>query len=230
MSADDWIHQAKMAAGKAAADLVEDGMLVGLGTGSTAACFIVSLIERCRTSALQIQAVATSERSAKLAAEGGIALMDPNAISTIDMTVDGADEIDRKKRMIKGGGGALLREKIIASSSGEMVVIIDETKLVDQLGGFPLPVEISAFAYNATLYKVCSLGYNGVMRKTKDGQLYITDNGNYIIDISFPNGCTSPERDEAALKAVPGVLETGFFFGLAGRVLVGYRDGSVKKI
>lgn len=216
----------KRAAGIAAAALVEDGMLVGLGTGSTATFFIESLIERCRTSDLQIQAIATSDRSARQAAAGGIALLDPATISTLDITVDGADEIDKQKRMIKGGGGALLREKIVATSSGEMIVIVDESKVVDHLGGFPLPLEVAAFAYNATLYKVCSLGYDGAMRKTKDGQLYITDNGNYIIDITFPHRCISPEKDQAALKAIPGILETGFFLGIAGRVIVGQNDGT----
>ncbi|MEI8366467.1 MAG: ribose-5-phosphate isomerase RpiA [Parachlamydiaceae bacterium] len=228
MRVDTTNSAAKKAAGQAAALLVRDGMVLGLGTGSTANCFIDSLIERTHTSRLNIRVVATSESSAARARAGGIIVEDPNKITLIDLTIDGADEIDTHKRMIKGGGGALLREKIIASLSQEMVVIIDESKLVSSLGGFPLPLEVVPFAYVPILQRVRGLGYQGSMRLTKDGFLYTTDNGNYIIDISFAERCCDPERDEAILKGIPGILETGFFFGMAGRVLVGYRDGTVK--
>lgn len=219
---------AKKAAGKKAASLVEDGMLVGLGTGTTAAYFIEFLIERCKSEPLKVRAIATSLKSEAQAAAGGIPLLPPETVTTLDMTVDGADEIDRQKRMIKGGGGALLREKIIASSSKKTVIVVDAKKVVDRLGSFPLPIEISPFAYNATLYKVRKLGFDGHLRVAKEGGLYRTDNGNLIIDIAFPNRCTSPEKDHAALIAVPGVLETGFFFHLASQVIIGNEEGTAE--
>jgi ribose 5-phosphate isomerase A len=227
---------AKRAAGHAAAKLIHDGMLVGLGTGSTAFYFIEALIERCASSNIKISAVATSERSAAQAKAGGIPLYDINKVTTLDITVDGADEIDHQKRMIKGGGGALLREKILASISREMVVIIDKEKLVDQLGIFPLPVEVVPFAHQLTLSRINKLGCHGSFRRKKNGdnttlnELYVTDNGNYIVDIAFPQGCHSPEQTNNALKSIPGVVETGFFFHLAGRVIVGYPDGHIKII
>lgn len=221
---------AKQAAGSTAAQLILPGMLVGLGTGSTADFFIQSLIERCKKEQLNIKAFPSSIKSARLAAAGGIPLCDENQVTELDITVDGADEIDGQKRMIKGGGGALLREKIVASMSKEMIVIVDQSKLVDQLGGCPLPVEIIPFAHHATIWKMENLGYHGTLRRTDDGQLFVTDSGNYIIDIKFPGRCNSPEKDQAILRSIPGVVETGFFLGMAGRVIVGQSDGTVKII
>lgn len=222
-------QKAKQAAGKAAAALVQNGMLVGLGTGSTAIFFIDSLIDRCRNEGLKISVFPSSERSAKQALTGGIPLCNENLVTSLDLTVDGADEIDHKKQMIKGGGGAMLREKIVASMSQEMIVIVDPSKVVDTLGGCPLPVEVVPFAYHATLHRIRSQGYDGAMRFDKDTKkLFVTDNGNYIIDIHFPERCRSPELDQAILRDIPGVVETGFFFGLAGRVIIGQYDGSVK--
>ncbi|HEV8051531.1 MAG TPA: ribose 5-phosphate isomerase A, partial [Parachlamydiaceae bacterium] len=181
------VQKAKQAAGNAAAALIQSGMLVGLGTGSTAVFFIDSLIERCKKESLKVTVFPSSERSAKQALAGGIPLCDENQVTSLDVTVDGADEIDNKKRMIKGGGGALLREKIIASMSKEMIVIVDPTKVVKELGGCPLPVEVVPFAHHATLYKVRNEGFDGALRLKQDGNLFVTDNGNYIIDIKFPH-------------------------------------------
>lgn len=217
---------AKEAVGKTAAKLISDGMIVGLGTGSTAACFIHSLIERCNNG-LKISAVATSERSEQQARQGGIPILDIDNLSQIDVVVDGADEIDHHKRMIKGGGGALLREKIVANMAQEMIVIIDEHKLVDQLGTFPLPVEVVTFAHKVTLHKIQAFGYTCAFRRQSNGALYLTDNNNYIIDIHFASPLLSPEKDNDTLRSIPGVVETGFFFNMAGRVLVGHKDGSV---
>lgn len=217
---------AKEAAGRMAADLIKDGMLVGLGTGSTAAYFIDSLIERCRNG-LKISAVATSERSEQQAREGGIPILDINSLTSLDIVIDGADEIDKQKRMIKGGGGALLREKIVANMAREMIVVVDDHKVVDKLGTFPLPVEIVAFAHEVTLNKIQTLGYSGVFRRQSNGNLYLTDNGNYIADIIFKQLPLSPEKDNDKIRSIPGVVETGFFFKLAGRVLVGHANGSV---
>lgn len=220
---------AKEAAGQAAADLIENGMVVGLGTGSTAACFIRSLIERCKAG-LSISAVATSKRSEEQARDGGIPILDINLLTSLDIVVDGADEIDGNKRMIKGGGGALLREKIVANMAREMIVIVDEHKVVKQLGAFPLPVEIVAFANEVTLHKIQALGYPAIFRCQSNGNLYLTDNGNYIVDIPFNKLLSVPEKDNNLLRSIPGVVETGFFFNMAGRVIVGHKDGSVNFI
>lgn len=218
---------AKKSAGYAAAAFVQDGMTVGLGTGSTAAYFIERLIERCRNG-LKIFTVATSSRSETLAREGGIPIIDINTLSSIDLTVDGADEIDKDKRMIKGGGGALLREKIIASMSKEMIVVVDQSKLVNRLGKFPLPVEIVQFAYTATIHRINQLGYEGKLRTEASGKRYVTDNNNYIYDIHFKEFIDNPEQLHHQLREIVGVIESGLFIHLAGRVVIGYNDGKVE--
>jgi ribose 5-phosphate isomerase A len=219
----------KRAAGEAAAKLIQEGMLVGLGTGSTSAYFIAALSQRCRDG-LKIQAVASSPTSHQLALNGGIPLVDPNRLTWLDMTVDGADAVDPQKRMIKGGGGALLREKILAAMSKEMVVIIDNTKLVPTLGGCPLPVEILPFAYKATIHHIEALGYKGVIRTKTDGSYLLTDNNNYIFDIFFDGVLNAPEALENSLVAIPGVVETGLFLKIAGRIIVGFDDGTIQVI
>lgn len=217
---------AKKAAGYAAATLVKPGMIVGLGTGSTAFYFIERLIERCREG-LNITGIATSERSLQQALKGNIPMIDADSVTEIDLTIDGADEIDSHKRMIKGGGGALLREKILATMSREMIVIIDESKQVQRLGKFPLPIEIIPFAHRSTISKLNQMGYNTVLRKDKDGGVYITDNGNFIVDIHFAEPLDYPENDNLRIRFTPGVVETGFFFNLVGTVITGYIDGHV---
>ncbi|HSX11491.1 MAG TPA: ribose-5-phosphate isomerase RpiA [Chlamydiales bacterium] len=217
-------EDAKVAAGRKAAEWIESGMIVGLGTGSTANCFIRSLAERCRKG-LRIQAVSSSRVSTELARKEGIEVLDINSVPRVDITVDGADEIDPKKRMIKGGGGAHVREKILASASNEMVVIVDETKLVPSVGRGKLPVEIVFYGSPATRMKIERLGYQGKWRLADDGTLFVTENGNLIFDIQFESPPRFPEKDHDAIRGVPGVIDTGFFFNLAGRVIVGYPDG-----
>lgn len=213
--------------GKKAAELIEPGMLVGLGTGSTASYFIESLIERCKAG-LKISAVSSSIRSLEQAQRGGIPIMDVNQIISIDLTVDGADEIDPQNRMIKGGGGAQTREKIIASCSKKILIIVDESKVVNQLGKFGVPLEILPFGYSSTIFKIEELGYKGQMRTLNRGSPFITDNGNYIYDLHTPDQYPHPEEDHQRIITIPGVVETGFFFNLPTEVLIGYRDGSVK--
>ncbi len=220
------IDSIKKAIGEKAADLIEDGMHVGLGTGSTAFYFIERLIHRCQEG-LKIQAAASSVQSLAQAKKGNIPLLDINQITSLDITVDGADEIDPQKRMIKGAGGALVREKIIASMSREMIVIVDESKCVHQLGKCKLPIEIIPFAHMATLHKIEKLGYPGTFRKKADHSLYITDNGNYIVDIPFKQPLTHPEEVHETLLHLQGVVDTGFFFNLAGRIIVGFFDGQI---
>jgi ribose 5-phosphate isomerase A len=219
--------QMKQAVGYKAAELVQNGMLVGLGTGSTAHYFIQRLIQRCQEG-LKITAVSSSERSAEMARTGGITILEADVFIKIDLTVDGADEINPQKYMIKGGGGALLREKIVATSSTEMVVIVDESKLVRQLGAFGLPVEIVRFGYRATISKLLQAGYQGVLRQAQDGSPYVTDNGNYIFDVRTPTLGAIPEDDENKIKNIAGVVETGFFIHIAGRVIVGFNNGTVE--
>jgi ribose 5-phosphate isomerase A len=209
-----------------AAELVENGMHIGLGTGSTVFFFIERLIQRCKKG-LKIRAIASSEQSLQQAKAGNIPLLDIDAVSTLDLTVDGADEIDPQKRMIKGGGGAHVREKIVATMSREMIVIIDESKLVTALGKHKLPVEILPFARNAIFHHIGKAGYKGEFRKKNDGKLFVSDNGNLLIDIHFDSLRKNPEQDHETLLHIPGVVDTGFFFNLAGRVIVGFADGQI---
>ena len=217
----------KKAVGYRAASLVEKGMRIGLGTGSTVKYFIEKLIERNRTEHLHLQVIASSQESFRLAQAGNLPFADPQTLTSLDLTVDGADEIDPQKRMIKGGGGALLREKMLASISRELVIIIDESKLVSQLGVHKLPIEVIPFACHALLHHIQKLGFLAEFRKEKSGSYYITDNGNYIIDIRFKQPLPNPESTHALLKEIPGVIETGFFFHLAGRVIIAFQDGQV---
>lgn len=219
---------AKKAAGHAAAELIQDGMLVGLGTGSTAAFFIEALGKKCREEGLQITALATSLQSMRQAKSVGIPLLESETITILDITVDGADEIDLHKNMIKGGGGALLKEKILAKSSHEMVVIVDQTKLVENLGAFPVPVEIATFAYQTTLKRLTDCGYKSTIRLNRDHSFYLTDSGHYIIDIQFDCPIVDPSLENNRLRDIVGVLETGIFLNMAGRVIVGYEDGFTK--
>lgn len=217
------IEQAKKAAGKKAAELVEDGMIIGLGTGSTAAYFIEALSKR----KLNIKAVASSKQSALQAKKGNIAVIDIDSVQTIDMTVDGADEIDPQKRLIKGRGGALLREKIVASISRELIVIADETKLVSHLGQAPLPVEIVPFGYLSTIARLKRRGFTGKLRSDA-AKPYVTENGHYIYDVQLdPQSLHLPDDHERILGVV-GVVETGFFLNMAGRIVIGFLDGQVK--
>ena len=217
----------KQNVGYAAAELVESGMLIGIGTGSTVRFFIDQLIKRCQNG-LKIQAICSSIASHQRAEKGNIPLLDETQVTTIDVTFDGADEIDPQKRMIKGGGGALTREKILANTSREMVVIIDESKKVSALGARKLPVEILPFAHEATVSKIRTLGFRGELRTRAPDTLFYTDNGNLIYDIEFHALRETPEKDHERLIHIPGIVETGYFFNLAGRVLIGKSTGDVE--
>ncbi len=217
---------AKELAGITAAKLIQPDMLVGLGTGSTATHFIRALSQRCRDG-LQIRCVATSTGSWDLGNSLGLPMIDIQGITNVDITVDGADEIDPAKNMIKGGGGALLREKILASMSREMVVVVDEHKLVERLGNFPLPVEVEPYGFDATVERIGRIGFKGKQRIKVSGDKYVTDGGHYIIDLDLKKASMSPAQIDSILRALPGVIETGFFFGLAGRVIVGNNDGTI---
>ncbi len=215
MSTDDWKRQAA----EQALDYVEDGMKLGLGTGSTAAKFVELLGAKVR-SGLKVVCVPTSVATRAQAAALDIPLTTLDATPFLDLTVDGADEIDEELRLIKGGGGALLREKIVAVASGRVVIIADNSKRVDVLGKFPLPIEVVPFGLVATERLIAKLaadtGCDGdiKLRIGTDGKPFVTDNGNYITDCAF-GSIDDPEALDDALKLVPGVVESGLFLGIA---------------
>ncbi len=214
--------------GKEAAQLVKTGMVVGLGSGTTATFFIESLVKRCQEEGVKIQVVSSSTKSLSLAQAGGIPTLDPKEVTKVDVVIDGADEVNPQGQMIKGGGGALTREKIIASMGKQMIVIVDESKVVDHLGAFGLPIEILEFGAASTIVKLKSLGYRGKIRTSREGSHYRTDNKNLIFDIDHPKQFLDPKKDHQQILTIPGVLETGLFFDLPVKVLVGYADGTVK--
>lgn len=218
----------KKAAAIEALKFVKPGMNIGLGTGSTATHFIEALAAKVKEG-LNVQGVPTS-RATKTLAEGlGIPLTTLEEHSHLDLTVDGTDEFDSEFRLIKGGGGALLREKIVASSSRYMVVIADESKQVKKLGKFPLPVEVIPFGADSTAWKMerafkfLKLDAKMVLRM-KDGNPFVTDNGNCIIDCALGE-IPEPERLDNLLNSIPGVVDTGLFIGICGIVLMGTPKG-----
>jgi len=212
-------EEEKEVAGRAAAELVRDGDVVGLGTGSTAYFAVVALGERMKTG-LKITGIPTSLQTADLARAVGIPLTTLDEHPEIDITIDGADEIDSKLNLIKGGGGALLREKVVASASRKMVVVADSGKVVAVLGKFPLPVEIISFARAVIEKKIVSLDGSPKLRCKPDGSPYLTDNGNQILDCSFGK-IADPAELARELSGIPGIVEHGLFIGLATVALVG---------
>jgi len=210
----------KQAAAVAAVGLVEDGMAVGLGTGSTAALAIAELGRRVQAG-LSIRAIPTSERSAAQARALGIRLIDFAQQSRLDLTIDGADQIARGSlHLIKGLGGALLREKIVAAASDRLVIVADQSKLVDQLGGpVPVPVEVVSFGWQTTAARIVRLGGLPVLRLGPGGGPFYSDGGNLILDCDF-GLIADPVALETALSATIGVVETGLFLGMARLALV----------
>lgn len=224
MTADDQ----KRAAGEAAAALVQPGMVVGLGTGSTAACFVTALVAR---GLKDIVGVPTSVATAELASGLGLKIKQLDEVSTIDLTVDGADEIGPALSLIKGGGGALLREKLVWETSRRCVVIADTAKRVATLGRFALPIEVVAFGHKSTMARICDvlaefdIGMAPRLR-SRDGAPVKTDSGNLIYDAACGR-IEEPAALAAALKSVTGVVDHGLFLDLADMALVGTPDGVV---
>jgi len=225
------IDIAKYVAAKRAADMVEDGMKVGLGTGSTAAWLVRCLAERVQEG-LTIKGVPTSQRTARLAQEAGIELITLDEARWLDITIDGADEFDGELNLIKGGGGAHLQEKIVATASDLMVVIADVGKAVDALGAFPLPVEVLQFGWRTTqmlieemLVSTDVLGRSASLRM--GGQTpFVTDEGNYVLDLHL-HRIGHARQLTLMLNQIPGVVENGLFIDICDRVVIGHGDGRV---
>lgn len=196
---------------------IEDDMKVGLGTGSTMYYAIKHLGERVKEG-LNIVCVPTSDKTAEWAREFGIPLSDFSEIRSLDIAIDGADEVDENLQLIKGGGGALLREKIVANAAKKFIVIVDESKVVKILGNFKLPIEIIPFGWKITAQSIESLGCKAIVRKNED-RIFITDNQNYILDCDFSE-IHHPEQLNHALKSIVGVVETGLFINMTDKVLV----------
>ena len=220
----------KLAAAERAIDFVEGGMRLGLGTGSTAAKFVDVLGARV-AQGLDVICVPTSETTRSQAEELGIRLTTLDETPELDLTVDGADELDGELRLIKGGGGALLREKIVAAASAKMVVIADASKQVDTLGRFPLPVEVTPFGLRATIALVERTARNAGcegrvgLRQAGPGNHFVSDGGNHIVDCAFGK-IANAEGLAAALAAIPGVVEHGLFIGLADAAVVAGASGT----
>lgn len=217
---------AKQLAAERAVEFVKDGMTVGLGTGSTSA-FAIEAIGKKVQKGLSVKAEASSIRSEELAIQNGITLIPFSEVESIDIYIDGADEVDRELNLIKGGGGALLREKILAFNSKQFIVIVDDSKLVKHLGKFLLPVEVIPFAKELTIHQLQKLGCTTTIRQSQN-QPYHTDNGNFIVDCNFK---TIEEVDtlHQAINSIPGIVENGLFLNkLVTKVIVGNESGTVK--
>jgi ribose 5-phosphate isomerase A len=216
----------KKTASDSAARLVESGMVVGLGTGSTAAFVVSALGRRVAEESLRIVGIPTSERTAEQARSLHIPLATFAEYAQIDLTIDGADEVERGTLfLIKGHGGALLREKIVAAASKRMIVVADETKLVDRLGSLTsVPVEVVPFGWEATEQKLKQLGANPTLRLAADGKPYVTDGGHYILDCAY-GPMSSPKEVAHHLDHVVGLVEHGLFLEIAAEVFVGGSSG-----
>ncbi len=224
------IDKAKFVAAKRAADFVESGMRVGLGTGSTAAWLVRCLGEMVRDEGLKIKGVPTSTRTAELARDVGIEVISLDEAKWLDLTIDGADEFDRDLNLIKGGGGALLQEKIVATASDQMIVIADAAKEVGALGAFPLPVEVIPFGWQTTqalieetLVSMDVMGRSSSLRMNGDVP-FITDEGNHILDLHVGR-IGNPRQLAMILNQMPGVVENGLFIDICDVVIIGYGDG-----
>ena len=219
----------KQLAGRSAAEHVSTGMAIGLGTGSTVAFFLEALAERIANEGLEVVGVPTSLQTAEVARKLGIPVTTLEEHPVLDLVVDGADEVDGSFRLVKGGGGALLREKIVAASANKVVIIVGAGKRVERLGTtFLLPVEILPYGYLSTRDRVARVGECvPFVRNTEEGEPFVTDNGNFILDCRFEEGIADPEALHAALSQIPGVAEVGLFLDLCDVVIEGTDGGDV---
>ena len=222
---------AKLVAAQRALELVQDGMTLGLGTGSTAVHFISGLGEKVRQLGWRVRGVPTSERSRLQAQQLGISIVDLAEVRELDLAVDGADEVDRNLTLIKGGGGALLREKLVAAAARQFVVVCDSTKFKQTLGAFPLPVAIVPFGWAATAMRLERVGVETRLReKASPGEgPYVTDDGLFILDMRFGT-IEDPVSLERDIKQTTGVVDVGLFVGMTSRLILGYEDGHTEDV
>ena len=231
LSSDD---KAKYVAAKRAVEFVEDGMRLGLGTGSTAAWMVRCLAERVQKEGLRIQGVPTSTRTANLARELGLEVITLDEAGRLDITIDGTDEFDANLSLIKGGGGALLQEKIVASASDKMIVIADFDKCVTHLGQFPLPIEVLGFGLKSSQDQIASLlaahdvAGRDITTRMAGNAPFVTDEGNYILDLHLDQ-ISDPAKLAIALNQVPGVVENGLFINICDLVVLGASDGTLEE-
>jgi ribose 5-phosphate isomerase A len=216
----------KRMAARRALEFVEDGMLLGLGSGTTSAIFIQELGERVKEG-LRVRGIATSTASQQLAESLSIPITTFDESPVLDLAIDGADEVGPGLALIKGGGGALLREKIVASAARRFIVIADSSKLVSQLGRFPLPVEVIKMALPLVTREFEALGLNPKLRHHADGSKYITDEGNYIVDCAC-GVIADPAKTAADIRGIPGVVEHGLFLGMASLAVIAGSKGVTK--
>lgn len=210
-----------------ATSLVKPGMMLGLGSGTTMYWFVTALAEHIKEG-LQFTAVPTSSDVQKLAEEKGIPLTTLNEVDSIDLTIDGADEIDTNWQLIKGGGGALLQEKLVASVSRKLVIIADHSKMVEQLGNFPLPVEVVPYGWKQVQKRLEQFYKIRITLREKNNRPFLTDHGHYILDCHFKQITDAPTLN-GELNLIPGVVETGLFIDMVSGLYIGYADGSVKE-
>jgi ribose 5-phosphate isomerase A len=218
----------KQLAAEKAVSFLDNGMTIGLGTGSTAYWAIEKIGEKVKKEGWDIKAIATSVVSEEQARGLGIPIFDFSSIKSIDITIDGADEVDPKLQLIKGGGGALLREKIVATNSKQMIVVADESKWVETLGKFPLPVEVVHFGWERTFDKLQMLGCEA-KRRMKGTTPYLTDNGNYIVDCAFGE-IKDPPLLQELVNAITGVVDNGLFIHIASKLVLGLNNGETRVI
>ena len=205
-----------------AVEYIEDGMLIGLGSGSTIYWMMRKLGERIQ-GGLKVKGIPSSKRTEKWAEEFGIPLTTFSEVQQLDLAIDGADEVDPDLNLIKGGGGSLLREKMVDDVSTRLIIVVDDSKLVSQLGKFPLPVEVVPFGWETTAQRIAALGITPRLRSNEDG-VFISNNGNYILDCPFER-MEDPNALHQQLKGMLGVVETGLFLNMTDVVLVGRGDG-----
>jgi ribose 5-phosphate isomerase A len=219
---------AKQLAAEKAVSFLDDGMTIGLGTGSTAYWAIEKIGEKVKKENWKVRAIATSIRSEEQALGLGIPIADFSTVRVIDVTIDGADEVDEDLQLIKGGGGALLREKIVATNSLQMIVVADESKWVKTLGSFPLPVEVIHFGWERTFEKLQLLGCIA-KRRMNGANPYYTDNGNYIVDCAFEHIYDAPAL-HAGVNEITGVVDNGLFIQIATKLVLGFTNGETRII
>lgn len=218
------LDQLKKAAAYEAAQFVRHGMIVGLGTGSTAKHMIRALGEKVRAG-MNLRGVPTSQETASLAKQAGIPLLDTDNRWEIDVAIDGADQVDPQFNLIKGGGGALLKEKIVATSAKQFIVVVDHTKQVSILGGaFPLPIEVIPFGWGSTIREIESLTKSRIVLRERNGAPFLTEAGHFIVDVHLDR-IAQPGELETALNLIPGVVETGLFVGRTDVLIVGTPQG-----